>query len=138
MKNVTKTFTITAVPSVMKKIERLMTMIHFSGSSGHSGVLAIQLDGDGKDHVSVAEVDRDMILCADAIASIGYDVEMATDYGFSGLWIGDRKSSYDVIQVAAILKNGGMINIKPSNILKKQNEELDGEERDESQREETD
>jgi hypothetical protein len=51
-----KTFTVTAEPKVMKRFERLLAMMHFCSSWGHSSYFGMPLDGDGPDRFKVAEV----------------------------------------------------------------------------------
>ncbi|HND47903.1 MAG TPA: hypothetical protein PLL95_05040 [Anaerolineales bacterium] len=52
---VTKTFTITATPQMMLKIERFLAWMHFNTAWGHSATIALDCDGDGSDKVSVVE-----------------------------------------------------------------------------------
>lgn len=53
--NPTKTFTITANPEMMLKIERFLAWLHFNTAWGHSATIAIDCDGDGSDEVTVTE-----------------------------------------------------------------------------------
>ena len=55
MSNPTKTFTITANPDMMLKIERLLAWLHYNSAWGHSATIAIDCDGDGSDEVTVRE-----------------------------------------------------------------------------------
>ena len=52
---VTKTFTITATPQMMLKIERFLAWMHFNTAWGHSATIALDCAGDGSDKVSVVE-----------------------------------------------------------------------------------
>lgn len=53
--NPTKTFTITANPEMMLKIERFLAWLHYNSAWGHSATIAIDCDGDGSDTVTVTE-----------------------------------------------------------------------------------
>jgi len=45
----TKTFTITASPSVHRRLERFLAFLHYN--AGHSTIFGMQFDGDGQDRV---------------------------------------------------------------------------------------
>lgn len=57
---ITKTFTISANPDMMLKIERFLAWLHFNTAWGHSATIAIDCDGDGSDAVTVADGDFSM------------------------------------------------------------------------------
>lgn len=48
---ITKTFVITATPNVMSKFERFLAFFHYNG--GHTGLFAMDFDGDGSDYMKV-------------------------------------------------------------------------------------
>lgn len=48
---ITKTFTITASPEVMRRFERFLAFFHYNG--GHTGTFAMDFDGDGSDYMKV-------------------------------------------------------------------------------------
>ena len=54
----TKTYEITADLKMLKKIDRLMSWLYFSSHWGHSGTVAIDLDGDGSEKVDVVGVNH--------------------------------------------------------------------------------
>lgn len=53
----TKTFTVTAGKETMLKIERLLSWMHWNTRWGHSGTVAMDVDGDGDEKVDVSGVD---------------------------------------------------------------------------------
>ena len=85
---VSKTFTVTAEPAVMRKLERLLTLMHFATHWGHTGTFGMHLDGDGADKLGSPNR-RATSTCragVSRITGVGYDVELATGSGFSGLF----------------------------------------------------
>lgn len=50
---VTKSFTITASPTVMKRFERFLALLHYNSGWGHSANFVMPLDGDGADRFKV-------------------------------------------------------------------------------------
>ena len=84
---VSKTFTVTAEPAVMRKLERLLALMHFATHWGHTGIFGMHLDGDGADKLTVEGADLDSCRAGvSRITGVGYDVELATGNGFSGLF----------------------------------------------------
>ena len=59
-KRIRRTYTITANPEMMVKIDRFLSVLHFFTNWGSSRTLSISEDGDGSDHVTVegAELDE--------------------------------------------------------------------------------
>ena len=85
MKAETKTFTITASTSAMRRFERLMCLLQSNSHIGHSATVGMYLDGDGADRFTVKETLRQYRDGARKIAGVGYSVELATDRGYHGL-----------------------------------------------------
>jgi len=52
-KRIKRTYTITANPEMMAKIDRFLGVLHFFTNWGSSRTIAISEDGDGADHVTV-------------------------------------------------------------------------------------
>ena len=52
-KRIKRTYTITANPEMMVKIDRFLSVLHLFTNWGSSRVLPISEDGDGSDHVTV-------------------------------------------------------------------------------------
>jgi hypothetical protein len=81
---ITKTFTITANKSVMKRFENFMCFLHYNG--GHSGLFAMSFDGDGSDVFKcdpppfpVLKSEEDGYSLFGKCAGIGQDVEIASE-----------------------------------------------------------
>ena len=53
----TITITIETTSDVMLRIKRLLAWLHFNSSWGHSGTVAMSLDGDGWDKVKISGLD---------------------------------------------------------------------------------
>lgn len=72
---VTKTFTITTDEAIMKRFEKFLCFFHYNG--GHSGLFAMEFDGDGSDRFKVSPApdkgNRDWSRIGDA----GQSVEIA-------------------------------------------------------------
>ena len=56
---ISKTFTITANPEMMQKLERFLSVLHWYTNWGHSAFIGFSEDGDGQDHVTVEGADID-------------------------------------------------------------------------------
>lgn len=82
----TRTYTITASPSVLARFERLLALFHFASGWGHSGCFGMSLDGDGPERLQVEPEPRQYRKGVGEISNVGYDVELATDRGFAGLF----------------------------------------------------
>ena len=83
-KPITKTFTITASPKLIKRLERFFALIHFSSNWGHSGLFGMYVDGDGADRINVSPLDKTLRPGVNKVTNWGYGVELAMDGGFSG------------------------------------------------------
>ena len=83
-KPITKTFTITASPRLIKRIERFFALIHFSSNWGHSGLFGMYVDGDGPDCINVEPLDKTLRSGVDRVTGWGFGVEIAGDGGFYG------------------------------------------------------
>lgn len=81
---ITKTFTITASPKLIKRLERFLALIHFSSNWGHSGIFGMPLDGDGSDRIQVEPIDKNLRPGVDRVTGYGFGIELAMDHGFSG------------------------------------------------------
>lgn len=89
----TKTFTITAGPALMRRIERFLALLHFNSSFGHSAIFAMPLDGDGSEKVKIEPIDRRLAHEVDAIGGVGYHVELARDDSYSGYMLDRARES---------------------------------------------
>ncbi len=115
----TKTFTITASPILLRRIERFLALLHFNSGFGHSGIFAMSLDGDGNEKVKVADIDRNLAKQVEGIGSIGYDVEIANDASYTGKFIDRNRECRWIVRpspvegVAEIYKNGQLDHTVP-------------------------
>lgn len=89
----TKTFTITASPTLMRRIERFLALLHFNSSFGHSAIFGMALDGDGSEKVKVEPIDRRLASEVDCIGGVGYDIEIARDDSYSGYAVNRNRES---------------------------------------------
>lgn len=93
---VTKTFTISASPDVMRRFERFLAFFHYNG--GHSGIFGMPFDGDGSDRMRIEPpppllVDENNYSEVGKIGGTGLELEIANDNGYSALAI-DRGRNY--------------------------------------------
>ncbi len=96
MKNqITKTFTITTSPSVMKCFERFLALLHWNSRFGHSSIFAMPLDGDGSDKVTV-NPEPEHSTEVDLLAGVGLDIEIARENSYSGKFVGNNGTRYFV------------------------------------------
>ena len=115
MKSITKIFEITTSPRLMKRIERLLSLLHFNSSFGHSGLFGMSLDGDGNEKVQISNLEKELGYEVDAIGGVGYDIEIATDRGYVGNFIDTKKKSQWIVRRSASLyKNEELIKTVPS------------------------
>jgi len=115
--DVTKVFTITTQPNVMQRIERFFALLHFNGIFGHSNLFGMHMDGDGSEKITIDEIDRDLRYEVNVIGGIGYDVEIASDTGYSGRFINrNRESNWWVGRAAASYKDGKLYKTLPEEI----------------------
>lgn len=115
MNEKTKTFTITTSPRLMKRIERFLALLHFNSGFGHSGTFAMSLDGDGCEKVKISDLEKTLGYEVDAIGGVGYDIEVATDKGYTGFFIDKNKESKWVVrQSASLYKNEELVKTFPS------------------------
>lgn len=80
----TRTFTVTGSPLILNRLTRLLALLHFASSYGHSGLFAMPLDGDGSEKVKVAGLSEALGFEVDCLFGVGYDVEIAYDKSYSG------------------------------------------------------
>lgn len=110
-----KTFTITASPIVLRRIERFLALLHFNSRFGHSGLFAMPLDGDGNEKVHIQPIDKNLMRQVDLLGRIGYDVEIAGDVGYTGKFIdNNRENKWQVKPspvegVGELYKNGQLV-----------------------------
>ena len=96
MKKETRTYKISGEPQLLDKFERLLSMMHYASSWGHSGIFGMWLDGDGADRLNVSPVRTQARKGVEKIGCVGYHVELATDRGFSGTFIDwERKKKWN-------------------------------------------
>lgn len=77
MNTITKNFSITATPSVMKRFERFLCFLHYNG--GHSAVFGMPFDGDGSDRLRVDPAPEKVNQDHHLIANGGPELEIALD-----------------------------------------------------------
>lgn len=77
---ITKTFTVSASPWVMKRFERLLTMMHFASSWGHTNYFGMPMDGDGSDRFGIKDLHREW--AKDVEKNMRGDLELALDDSF--------------------------------------------------------
>lgn len=69
MNTVSKTFTFTATPEVMKRFENFLCFFHYNG--GHSGMFGMCFDGDGSDKLRCnpppTKINRDSSLISHSV-----------------------------------------------------------------------
>ena len=111
----TQIFEITTSPSVMKRLERFLALLHFNSGFGHSGTFAMALDGDGQENVQVKGIDNNLSYEVDAIGGVGYDVEIARDNSYSGVFTNkDKESKWYTGQAANLYKDGDLAKTIPN------------------------
>ena len=108
MDTIKKTFEVETSPSVMRRFERFLALLHHNSNFGHSGTFAMPLDGDGSDKVKITptpEFAREV----DLAGGIGYDIEIAYDDSFSGVDINRQTHDYTVKPSASLYKDGELV-----------------------------
>lgn len=121
MKEVTKTFTVTASDeTVMQRFERFLMLLQVNGNIGHSGKFGMPLDGDGPERIDVAEFKSrsargSLPFEVEAINGAGYDVVLAFDNSYSGIYRDrDRESRYWSGPAGNLYKDGEIRHTYPS------------------------
>ena len=93
-----------------------MALLHWNGKFGHSGTFAMFLDGDGSEELTVTPAPQHKN-AVDCIAGVGYDVEIAQDDSYTGLFTDrSRKSSWIVKDSTTIYERGEPIKTIPSKL----------------------
>jgi|SRR6185312_2948635 len=111
----TKTFTITTSPELMQRIERFFALLHFNSNFGHSGTFGIPLDCDGNEKVKIEPINKELGLQVGLVSGVGYDVEIANDKGYSGLFKDKTNRSHWYTRPGAVLyKDGAFVKTTPS------------------------
>lgn len=105
----TKTFTITTSPTVMRRIERFFALLHFNSNFGHSGIFGMPLDGDGSDKVKITPINKELGQQVGLIGGVGYDVEIANDGGYAGIFKDKNKHSYWYTRPGGTLYKDGFL-----------------------------
>jgi len=99
MNKITKTFTITAPEDVMLRFERFLGFFHYNG--GHSGLFAMEFDGDGSDFMKVSpepprdKNSKDGYSDRGKLSGLGADVEVAAEDWYDAYMI-NRDHQYRV------------------------------------------
>lgn len=115
MQKETQTFTVTATPDVMHRLERFLAMLHYNSGFGHSNHFGMYLDGDGSEKIDVHPIDKRLKHEVDLIGHTGYDVEIANSRGYSGLYIDRHKiRSWRTGPAANLYKDGEIHETSPS------------------------
>lgn len=109
-----KTYDIETSPMMHERIERFFAMLHHNSRSGHSGLFAMPLDGDGPEKVSISPVPR-FNYEAELIGGVGYHVEIAYDKSYGG-WFADTKkaSPWHTGPAANLYKDSEIVSTVPS------------------------
>ena len=112
--SIVKTFTITTSPRIMRRIERFLALLHYNTRFGHSGIFGMSLDGDGPEQVTVSPKPA-YAHEVDAIGGVGYEVEVAYDGSYSGVFQDhDKDSRYVVRKSASLYVDGKSVKTIPS------------------------
>ena len=109
MNKETKVFEITTDSKIMRRFERFLALLHFNSGFGHSGLFAMALDCDGPEKVEIKNLDEQLSYEVDAIASVGYGVEIARDNSYSGVFLDKKRESIWYTGQAANLYKDGVI-----------------------------
>ena len=113
--SVVKTFTVRATSDVMARFERFLALLHYNSCSGHSCLFAMHLDGDGSERLDVKEVDRNLMHEVDAIGDVGYNVEIAGNKKYYGVFIDHEKGApWYTGNAANLYKDGKVVKTIPS------------------------
>lgn len=89
MINITKKFEITANAEAMAKFEAFLAMLHYNG--GHSGIFAMEFDGDGSDSLKVSPKPEKFAAGLE-MSGVGADVEIVMTKDMSvGRFFDDSK-----------------------------------------------
>lgn len=93
---ITKVFTITATPNVMKTFERFLAFMHHNG--GHSATFGMTFDGDGWDFLEVSPSDEVEKYVRDAhrIGSCGPEFEIAYEDSYWATFGDHKRNRYKV------------------------------------------
>jgi len=111
----TKTFTVTATEEVMARFERFLALLHYNSSFGHTSLFAMHLDGDGSDRLQVKEIDGNLAHEVDAIGGVGYNVEIAGNKKYYGVFIDHEKGApWYTGNAANLYKDGKVVKTIPS------------------------
>lgn len=102
--NITKTFTITADESTMRRFENFLCFLHYNG--GHSGVFGMPFDGDGSDRLQCDPPPRKRNQDHHLIADGGPELELAYDSCFKSFSLDRSRNSY-------VAKNGVLSRVYP-------------------------
>ena len=115
----TKIFEITTNSlSVMRRLERLFALLHYSSRFGHSAIFGMSLDGDGSDMVTVKGLDGRLAHEVDAIGGVGFDVELANDISYGGRFTDRRRNTvYKTRPAANLYKDNKLVRTIPSGDL---------------------
>jgi len=119
--SLTKTFTVTASSeALMRRFERFLALLHFNSGFGHCGTFGMPLDGDGSEKISVEELKAKHQKVSlphevELIGGVGYNVELAHDNGYCGVYKDpNRESEYRVGPAANLYRGGNVIKSSPS------------------------
>lgn len=122
---VTRIFVVKASsPQLMARFERLMALLHYSSSFGHSGTFAMPLDGDGDEKIKVTCEEsmpgqelRRFAHEVDLIGGVGRAVEVAIDGGMTCFDQGTGPSYWRTIRnddgTASLTKNDRVMKTLP-------------------------
>ena len=106
---ITKTFTVTASPNLINRLERFLALLHYNSSFGHSNLFAMHLDGDGSEKIVIKDIGKFLAYEVDAIGGVGYDVEIANTLTYSGKFLDRKRLCRWVVAPGAILYKDGEI-----------------------------
>ena len=108
MDKITKTFTISCHPKLMKRFENFISMLYLYCSWGHSTMVAMFIDGDGSDDFKIDGFDATKVPRKDIslISGVGQDIEVAHDDSFSTAKIKNGDVDFWYAKDGILYKNG--------------------------------
>lgn len=123
--SVTRIFVVKASSAqLMARFERLMALLHFSSSFGHSGTFGMPLDGDGNEKIRVTFEEsmpgQELFRFGhevDLIGGVGYELELAIDGGMTCKGLSPSPHHWRTVrnddETSSLLKNGNPIKTLP-------------------------
>jgi len=77
---------------MLKRFERFLSHLEWCGNVGHSAIVAMSIDGDGRDRLSVSpKLSKEG---SEAIAKVGADIECASDVGMYAVFEDRQRKTF--------------------------------------------